>query len=93
MPLLARFTKQPAEVLDYDVDFNEWIGEDSIESFTVHIDPPTGLTLEGSSALNNVVKVLLSGGASGDKYKITVRATTVGNLVKEADFGLSIREI
>jgi len=92
MAILARFTKQPSEVLDYDVDYTEWFGPrtDSPEAHEVVVDP--GITYKSSSLVGNIVQVTLSGGADQTDYKITVRLTTTNGLVREADFVVQVRE-
>ena len=91
MAILGRFTKQPSEVLDYDVDYSDWLeGEDVVDSISVVVDP--GITLEGHFLQGPVAKVVLSGGVSGNKYKVTVRASTENQLVKEADFLVVVKE-
>jgi hypothetical protein len=91
--LLGRFTKQSTETLDYDVDFTDWFeGRTSTPvSFTVTAE--AGITVVSSARSGNVVKVVLSGGTNGGKYKITVRLTTSDNLVKEADFTVRIKDV
>jgi hypothetical protein len=92
MAVLGRFVKQPSEVLDYDVDFTDWFdGRTDTPSSHVVI-AETGITVVGSSRTSNVVKVILSGGVAGTKYKVTVRLTTNTFLVKEAEFVVSIKE-
>jgi hypothetical protein len=93
MSLIGRFTKQPAEVLDYDVDFSDWMEGrgDTPASHTVTAEP--GITVVGSSRTGNVVKVALSGGTDGSAYKITVLLTTSTSMVREADFQVSIKEV
>jgi hypothetical protein len=91
--VLGKFDKQPAEILDYDVDFTDW--------FTNRTDAPSshvataddGITIVSATRSGNVVKVILSGGTSGTSYKITVRLTTTAALVKEADFVVKIKEV
>lgn len=92
MSILGRFTKQPGETLDYDIDFSDWFldREDVPASFTTVV--PTGITLVSSVRLGTVVKLVLAGGTSGEKYQITVRMTTDTDLVKEADFIVSVKE-
>jgi hypothetical protein len=92
MAVLGRFVKQPSEVLDYDVDFSDWfeVRTDTPSSHAVVAE--TGITVVGSSRTGNVVKVVLSGGTAGTKYKITVRLTTNTFLVKEAEFVVAIKE-
>lgn len=91
--ILGRFTKQPAEILDYDVDFTEWFSNrtDSPASFVVVAE--TGITVVSSVRTGNVVKIILSGGTGGTKYKITVRLATISGLLKEADFTVTVKEV
>lgn len=91
--LIGKHTKQPDEALDYDVDFTEWFSNrtDTPASFVVVAD--AGITVVGSERTGNVVKVILSGGTSGTKYKITVRLTTTAGLVKEADFTVTVKAV
>jgi hypothetical protein len=92
MSILGKFIKQPGETLDYDIDFSDWFLDraDLPDSFTVVA--PTGITLVSSVRLGAVVKLVLAGGTSGEKYQITVRLTTDTDLVKEADFVVSVKE-
>lgn len=92
MSILGKFTKQPNEVLDYDVDYTDFfsIRTDQPVSFTVVMTP--GITLAGSARVDKVVKVVLSGGEIGKKYKITVRLATDAGVVKEADFEVLVKE-
>ena len=93
MSLLATFTKQPAEVQDYDIDFREYLTSvaDTGVSHTVTVEP--GITLVSSSLNSGVVKVWLSGGTDRQKYKVTARLTTDGGRVKEADIAVRVKEI
>lgn len=91
--ILGKFSKQPQEILDYDVDFSKWFSNrtDSPVSFTTVVE--AGITLVNATLSGNVVKIVLSGGTSGQQYKITVRLTTALGLVKEADFVVKIKEV
>jgi len=91
--VLGKFVKQPAEILDYDVDFTDWFAgrTDTPASFLVVAED--GITVIGSSRTGNVIKTILSGGTSGSKYKVTVRLTTSASLVKEADFMVAVKEV
>lgn len=100
--ILGKFQKQPAEILDYDVDYTEWfsnrVDTPAVVSPVAIVSEP-GITVVGSSITGMVVKVILSGGtaapvgATPSKYKITVRLTTTAGLVKEADFTVTVKEI
>ena len=91
--ILGKFQKQSAEVLDYDIDFTEWFSnrEDTPVSFTAEAE--AGITIVASTLVGNIVKVVLSEGVDGERYKITVLLTTSADLVKEADFTVTIKDI
>lgn len=91
--ILGKFYKQPTEILDFDVDYTDWFSNrtDTPDTFAVVAEP--GITVVGSTLVGNLVKVILSGGTDGVKYKITVRLTTVAGLVKEADFTVTAQEV
>lgn len=92
MALLGKFTKQPNEILDYDVDFTKWFSnrDDSPATYTTSLQP--GLILIESALVGNIVKLVIAGGTDGQAYKVTVRLTTNTNLVKEADFQIKVKE-
>lgn len=89
----GKFEKQPAEILDYDVDYTEWFEgrQDTPASHVVIV--PSGITKVSDALTGMTVKVVLGGGLAGEKYKITVRLTTAAGLVKEADFELRVKEV
>lgn len=91
--LLGRYVKQSAEILDYDVDFSEWMEgrTDTPASFTAEAE--AGITIVGSSRTGNIVKVVLSGGTSDTSYKVTVKLTTSLGLVREADFAVKVKDV
>lgn len=91
--ILGRFEKQPAEILDYQVDYADWFENrsDTPASFVTSI--PTGITQVASSRNGTVVTTVLSGGTVGESYKITVRLTTSAGMVKEADFVVRVKEV
>lgn len=94
--IVGKFQKQPSEILDYDVDYTDWFSNriDTPASVNpVAIVAEAGITVVGSSITGDIVKVILSGGTSGTKYKITVRLTTASGLLKEADFTVTVKEI
>jgi len=91
--VLGKFTKQPAEILDYDVDYAQWFSNrvDTPDSYAVTAE--AGITVVSTSLTGPVVKITLGGGTTGVKYKITARLTTLSGLVKEADFTVSVKEV
>lgn len=105
--ILAKWPKQPGEILDYDVSFADFLHlrDDTILDITkVTVDVPTGMVLEehyfipdaakdGTVITNGAVKLMLSGGVDGTDYKITVMAVTVGNREKHGEITIQVREI
>lgn len=91
---LATFEKQPAEVQDYDIDFaTSYLADlaDTAVSHTVAFDP--GIEVPLTTMSDGVVKVWVSGGTSGQKYKITATITTVGGRVREGEILVKVKEL
>lgn len=92
MAILGKFTKQPGESQDYDISFVEWLAAlaDTAQSMTVTAE--TGITLGTTQLSAGVVKVWLSGGTHGTKYKVTVAITTAAGRVKEDEVVIQVKE-
>lgn len=93
MGILAKFVKQPADIQDYDIDFNEYLtaNSDTAASHTSTVD--AGITKQSSVMADGVVKVWLSGGTSGETYKVTVTVTTTAGRVKQAEIAVKVKEV
>lgn len=96
MTILKKFTKQPGDTLDYDIDFTKWFGgrASDIASYTTPV-VDSGLNLVTHGRTGKVVKVILSGGTDGADYKVTFQATTTDAtpLVKEVEILIKVREV
>lgn len=97
--MLGTFTKQPAEIIDYDVDYTDWLDgtADSVLSATVTIVsslPADATPLTDLSTYINTqrVKMWMSGGTNGATYKITVKATTTNGRIKEDEFKIKCKD-
>lgn len=100
--ILARKYKQPADVADFFIDWTDWFAGDPDNGIPARTDSPlsyatvipSGITLVDSTQQGAVVKLILSGGTSGRRYKITVRMTTDATpaIVNEAEFEVSVVE-
>lgn len=91
--MLGIVTKQPADILDYDIDFSDWIADDDlITNGTVTIDP-TGALISNTVQIHSpTVKVWLAGGTNNSTYKVTLLASTRQGRVKEVEFKVRVRE-
>lgn len=94
--ILGRFSKQPDEVLDYDVQFMDWFEnrDDAYASHTTAVDD-AGITVVSSTQVSgtDTIRVVLSGGTNNASYKVTVRLTTTAGIVKEADFIVKVKAV
>lgn len=92
MTILAKFTKQPVEVQDYDVDFNEYLEFHNDVAISHTAVAESGLTVEASALTAGVVKVFVSGGTDGNTYKVSATITTSGGRVKQGDIMVKVKE-
>lgn len=91
MPIIGTFQQQPADILDYDVDFSEWLpAADTIVSAVVAAVPASmGLSF---AIQGKRVKVWCQNGANGVTYKVTTTITTNDYRVKQVEFRLKVKE-
>lgn len=92
---ITRFTKQPNDALDYDIDFTDWFGEESTDTIVSYTTPTVdpGLTLDSDEQAGYIVKVWLSGGTTGNSYKVTTIITTAEGREKEREIMIKVKEI
>jgi hypothetical protein len=92
MAVIGSFTQQPADRLDYDVDYSDWLqAGDSVLSTVVTV-APTGLDVTGL-LIGKKVKVWVSSGADLTKYKVTITTTTTLGRVKQDELKVSIKDV
>lgn len=102
VPMIT-FTKQPTEILPYDIDFELWLagitGGDEIESATCSVvsassGSTAALTIDSVLLIADTarVKVWVSGGTNGVTYKLTLIMLTSAGRRKEVDFRVKIKE-
>ena len=94
--LLGVKLKQPAERLDYDFLYDQWLGDDgdAIDSVVVSVRPVGGLVATGAplDPDGTVQKIWVEGGDDGEEYTIEVTGTTVAGRVKQDELGIRIQE-
>lgn len=89
---MMKFTQQPSEILDYDIDLTDWMASgDSVTSTTVSAD--AGLTVSVSNGTTVTPKVWCSGGVDGTTYKVTAVIVTNDGRTKEIDFKITVSEV
>jgi hypothetical protein len=91
--ILGTFIKQPTDVVDYDVEYQEWlVSGDTLVSATVAITPDTDLEEDATYVLADKINIWLSGGLNGSTYKLTVTATTAAGRVRQDEFRVKCKE-
>lgn len=97
---LGTVTKQPADFLDYDIDFSDWlVGTDLIAELDVVVTRDDGLSLGAGDLdpryiINNqtVAKLWLADGVDGEGYKIEITMTTDDGRVKQVELRVRVRD-
>ena len=94
MALLGSFTKQPREVLDFDISYATVLlgRSDTITGVTLEV-APAGLTLSPAVVTTGVSKAKASAGTTGITYKITALATSSAGLVYEDEINVLVEEV
>lgn len=92
MAILNTFTKQPSDVLDYDVDYTDFLSPgDSLASATATVSP-AGLVVHTPLVVGNIIKLWVEGGVDGTKYKVTVNTVTALSRTKEDELVFRIKD-
>lgn len=95
MALLGSFTKQPREILDFDIDYSAVLEgrSDTISGVTLEVSP-SGLTLSTPVITGNIMKAKVSAGTDAVTYKVTALATsTPSGLVYEDELDVLVEEV
>lgn len=93
--LLATFTHQPADQLDYDIDYSEWLPSgDAVASATLQVDKP-GLTILDPLVVSDstVLKLWVQSGATAGTYKASVNMTTVLGRIKQDEVKFKVKDV
>lgn len=94
MALLGSMTKQPREILDFDIDYATALTArtDTLATKTVEVSP-AGLTVISSTIDGSKIKVIVSLGTDAVTYTVTVLATTTAGLVFEDEVSVIVEEV
>ena len=91
---LPIYNKQPADVIDIDIACSDWLP--STDSIASAVSTSVAGITRGLSEIDNVQKIVkqwISGGTTGNTYKVTVTITSTQGRVKEADFNVKVKEL
>ena len=96
---MTTFTKDPNAVLDYYIDWSDWMTTGDVISTSEWSIANTNpdIVIDYSSVADSVAAVWLSGGKIGVTYTITNRITTVGdgvhNRVNDRSIQVTIKSL
>lgn len=95
MSILGRYTKQPAEVESYTIDYSDdLIDGDTISATTVVVSGnDAALLMQGKSADSTSLRIWLSGGTDRERYKVTATVTTSDGRVLQDEFLISVKDV
>ncbi len=93
VPSATYVSLHTGDQLDYDVNFGQWIEvDDTITSATAIVQDIGTLAVESVQVAEQVVKVWITGGDTGETYSILVTVATANGRVKEAEFKIRVRD-
>lgn len=90
MAIIAVFIKDPDATLDYQIDWSDWLDDDTIISSTWIVD--TGIVNELDTFTDTATKVWLSGGVSQSRYEATNRITTGDGRIDDRTIRIKVKE-
>jgi hypothetical protein len=85
-------TKDPDEVVDYDLSWADQMTADSDTITTSTWTVPIGITKASSSATTTITKVWLSGGTAGQTYALLNRVITAGGRTLDQTVNLKMKD-
>jgi hypothetical protein len=88
---MKTWTKDPEAVLDYPVDWSDWLATGETISEVVWT-VPTGLTKDSQSESGGVAVAWISGGTAGTEYRIECKVTTSQGRTDERSFFIKVTE-
>ncbi len=91
--VLGRFKQQPADKLDYDFLFAQWLAQRRQHAVSHTATLEGDAILHSSVLMHDAVKVIVRGGTSGKSNKVTVTLRTDGGLIKQAEILVKVKEI
>ncbi len=89
MAQLYEFRKDPQAILDYVIDWSDWLDGDTITASTW--TAPTGITVDSDSHTTTATTVWLSGGTLGETYSLVNHITTAAG--REDDRTIKIKVV
>lgn len=93
MSRIGMITKQPAEILDYDVDYADWMTDGDVVVLSRVLLPGADTVVIDVFTSAAAVKLWISGGVDGQEGTIEITTTTRDGRVKQDELSLRIMEV
>jgi hypothetical protein len=88
---LKKFKKDPNAVLDYTIDWSEWLADaDTITAATS--TPDTGINVDSTMFTINTTTTWVSGGTNGTTYNIVIHVTTNGGREDDRTIQIEVKD-
>jgi hypothetical protein len=85
------FTKDPSAVLDYTIDWEDWLCTgDTISTSTWTV--PTGITEDSDTNTTTTATIWLSGGSDGVMYTVVNRIVTAKSRTDDRSLEITVEE-
>jgi len=88
--MASKFLKDPNAVLDYQVDWSDWLDEDTISSSAWTV--PDGITKDSDTTTTTTTTIWLSGGTAGTEYTLVNRIVTAGGRTEDRTITILCQE-
>ena len=83
---VGKFLKDPQDVLDYQIDWSDWLGTDTISTSAWTVE--TGITKDSDTYSDTIAVIWVSGGTAGTSYELVNHIVTTAG--READRTITI---
>jgi len=87
---LQHWNKDPDAVLDYTIDWETWLGSDTISTSTWIVD--SGLTKDSDTKTTTTTTIWVSGGTAGITYSIVNHIVTAAGREEDRTITIKVRE-
>ena len=84
------FDKDPDAVLDYAVDWEDWLGGDTIASSSWTV--PAGITKDSDTHDDTTATVWVSGGAAGETYRLVNHIETAAGREEDRSIFIVVKQ-
>ena len=88
---LRNFEKDPDAIIDYSIDWSDWLQSDTISTGTWVV--PAGIIETQRVQTESICTIYLSSGTAGNTYSVTNRITTANGRVNDQTIFIIVRNL